>query len=232
LYPIRCAVDPIQTLPVGLAGRRCSGNTTPCHNRRVADSPILTSVALTLLAAYALADLAVRHGPSARGAHGDASTRLVGAAYATAVLAVAATATPGVRDARWPLPVAVVGMVLALAGLALRLAALQQLGRWYTRTLRSDESHGLITTGLYTTIRHPGYAGSLLALIGAGLVTANWIAAAAIAVTAPAAYAYRIHAEETLLTSVFGDRYRAYQAHTGRLIPMGYLCRCHGWGGD
>ncbi|MDR1806441.1 MAG: DUF1295 domain-containing protein [Propionibacteriaceae bacterium] len=184
------------------------------------ESLILTWVALALLAAYALADLAVRHGPSARGARGDASTRLVGAIFATAVLAVAATAAPGVRDARWPLPVAVTGVVLALAGLALRLAALRQLGRWYTRTLRSDEGHGLMTTGLYAAIRHPGYAGSLLALLGAGLATANWIALAAIAVTAPAAYAYRIHTEETLLTSVFGDRYRAYQGHTRRLIPF------------
>jgi protein-S-isoprenylcysteine O-methyltransferase Ste14 len=38
-------------------------------------------------------------------------------------------------------------------------------------------------------------------------------------VTLPTALLWRIHVEEAELTAVLGDPYRAYQAHTKRLIP-------------
>jgi protein-S-isoprenylcysteine O-methyltransferase Ste14 len=51
------------------------------------------------------------------------------------------------------------------------------------------------------------------------LPSANWLALViCIALLLPALLR-RIHVEEAELTNVLGDRYRAYQAQTKRLIP-------------
>jgi protein-S-isoprenylcysteine O-methyltransferase Ste14 len=62
----------------------------------------------------------------------------------------------------------------------------------------------------------------LLAWLGAGLATANWAVALAIAVLMTVAYRYRMVAEEAMLLDAFGDRYKEYMARTWRLVPYVY----------
>jgi len=59
------------------------------------------------------------------------------------------------------------GMMLILVGILLRIAAVHQLGRSYSHRIRDLESP-LISRGLYGTIRHPAYLGTLL--VHAGVV--------------------------------------------------------------
>ena len=113
----------------------------------------------------------------------------------------------------WP------GIALMALGIALRAWATRVLGRFYTRTLVTATGHQIVQQGPYRLVRHPGYSGSLLVWIGAGLATANWIIIALVALTCITAYLFRIHSEEAMLTGQFGQAYADYARRTRRLIP-------------
>ena len=49
------------------------------------------------------------------------------------------------------------------------------LGRYFTFTVMTSADQPVVTSGPYRFVRHPGYTGVLLIVIGAGLVNSNWI---------------------------------------------------------
>jgi protein-S-isoprenylcysteine O-methyltransferase Ste14 len=114
------------------------------------------------------------------------------------------------------------GLAIMLGGIALRYWASKTLGEFYTRTLLVKIEHQIVESGPYHIIRHPGYLGFILMVVGAGLATANWIAAALITLVVSPIYAYRIRAEETMLQTRLGEQYKAYMARSWRLIPRLY----------
>ena len=79
--------------------------------------------------------------------------------------------------------------------------------------------HRLIDRGPYRLIRHPSYAGALLALAGFGLAMGSVPALAALLVPTLAAYHYRITVEEAALLHGLGAAYADYMRRTWRLIP-------------
>jgi protein-S-isoprenylcysteine O-methyltransferase Ste14 len=134
----------------------------------------------------------------------------------------AALVLRSVRATRMRLPISVMlGLALALllGGLAIRLTAIITLGRFFTSTVTIQDQHRIVTTGLYRWVRHPSYAGLLLAFLGVACSYGNWLSLAAIGVPITAAVLYRIHVEEAALTEAFGDEYSEYRARTRRLIP-------------
>jgi protein-S-isoprenylcysteine O-methyltransferase len=114
------------------------------------------------------------------------------------------------------------GIAIMFCGITLRVWALQTLGKFYTRTLRVTESHKVVQEGPYKRVRHPGYLGVILVLVGAGLATVNWIAAVIVTLITLTAYRYRITSEEDMLLTSFGDQYREYMEHTWKLVPFVY----------
>jgi protein-S-isoprenylcysteine O-methyltransferase len=112
------------------------------------------------------------------------------------------------------------GVALMTCGIALRYWAGKILGSAYTRTLQIQPDQRIIQQGPYGVIRHPGYAGALLMWIGSILATANAITFIAVTPVIFGAYVYRIQREEIMLLRAFGDRYRAYQRGTWKLIPF------------
>lgn len=115
----------------------------------------------------------------------------------------------------------VIGMVMLVTGAAIRIWAFQALGRYFTFTVKVSPDQPVVAAGPYRLIRHPGYAGGLLATTGLGVLYGNWLSVATIAILWTALISWRIHAEErALLTGVGGDRYRAYAATRKRLIPL------------
>jgi protein-S-isoprenylcysteine O-methyltransferase len=148
------------------------------------------------------------------------STRLILAAYtATVVINIVFTgASVGEVGAGWRW----VGIVVMVAGLALRAWAMGTLGRYYTRTLRTVEHQPVVDLGPYRLVRHPGYSGSLLIWVGYALGLGNWIAAALTFALLGAVYLWRVNAEETLLCASLGTQYADYQRHTKRLVPYLY----------
>jgi protein-S-isoprenylcysteine O-methyltransferase Ste14 len=58
--------------------------------------------------------------------------------------------------------------------------------------------------------------------LGAGLATGNAAVTIAIRVVNAIAYRTRIAAEEAMLGSTFGDKYREYARQSWRLVPLLY----------
>jgi protein-S-isoprenylcysteine O-methyltransferase Ste14 len=114
------------------------------------------------------------------------------------------------------------GLLVMLGGLMLRYWAAKTLGEFYTRTLQTVEGQQIVAQIPYRVIRHPGYLGTFLMEIGAGLALSNWIVLAIITIIGSRSRAYRIQVEEEMLTTVFGEEYRIYSEKTWRLIPLIY----------
>jgi protein-S-isoprenylcysteine O-methyltransferase Ste14 len=110
------------------------------------------------------------------------------------------------------------GVLIAVAGLVVRVAAMIRLGARFSPRITIQREHALETSGLYAHVRHPGYLGALLATGGAILAFASALAWPLFAILLLAQNS-RAEREETLLEQRFGDAWRDYRARTGRFIP-------------
>lgn len=112
-----------------------------------------------------------------------------------------------------------VGIFCVVVGTALRWYAVATLGRYFTVNVATQASQPVIDVGPYRYIRHPAYAGSLLALIGFALALGNWAGVLAMLILPGSAFGYRIAVEEAALVSALGEPYSRYMRRTWRLIP-------------
>jgi len=115
--------------------------------------------------------------------------------------------------------ITIAGEVLAVAGITLRFWAILALDEFFTFVVGIAADHRVVQHGPYRLLRHPGYAGALLALLGVGLVLANWLSVLLLVVVPVLALGIRIVVEEATLAAALGAEYRAYAARTARLIP-------------
>lgn len=146
------------------------------------------------------------------------TTRLIIAAYAVA--ADLPLVTRRVSVGRLPSAFAPAGLVVQAVGLAVRAEAMRTLGGSYTRTLRVEgDQAGLVRSGPYRLVRHPGYLGSLLTWTGFALTSRSSPTVAVVGGLLGAAYARRIIAEEALLRRDLPG-YAQYAQQTKRLIPL------------
>lgn len=114
------------------------------------------------------------------------------------------------------------GLGLMVAGIAVRWTAIHALGKFFTGRVQIREGHTLLTTGIYSRLRHPAYAGSLLAYFGLGLAFSNWWTLACSVLPYLVALGYRIHVEEGVLQETFGSAYAHYAQTTSRIVPWVY----------
>jgi protein-S-isoprenylcysteine O-methyltransferase Ste14 len=161
--------------------------------------------------------------------HREGATKITGRGWRTAGLGCliatigVANLTPHVVPAAAirPAPVAfTAGMVVLLAGLVLRGWSFKTLGQYFTHTVMVSSDQPVIATGPYRVLRHPSYAGVILAGIGVGLASANWAGLAGLLVLTLPPLLWRIHIEECALAATVGDRYRAYAGQHKRLVPL------------
>ena len=110
------------------------------------------------------------------------------------------------------------GVGLFAAGGALRIWPVFVLGHRFSGLVAIQPGHTLVTTGVYGVIRHPSYLGLLVNALGWGLAFRAGVGVVLTARMLPPLLA-RIHAEERLLRTQFGDTYDAYCTRTSRLIP-------------
>ncbi|WP_197523958.1 methyltransferase family protein [Cupriavidus malaysiensis] len=113
------------------------------------------------------------------------------------------------------------GLALFVAGGVLRLWPVFVLGRRFSGLVAIQPGHTLVTEGLYGTIRNPSYLGLLVNALGWALVFRS-LAGVALALLMVPPLVARMHAEEALLGTHFGDEYAVYRARTWRLIPWVY----------
>jgi protein-S-isoprenylcysteine O-methyltransferase Ste14 len=179
---------------------------------------------MVIIGAWGMMELSQRSQARREGAAriGGIGGRIAFLVFLIAAIAVAELA-PRVVPAAVIRPEAVAfaaGLVVLLAGLILRGWSFKALGQYFTHVVMVSSDQPVVATGPYRVLRHPSYAGIILAVIGVGLASANWAdLAGVLLVTLPPLF-WRIHVEEKALRATVGDRYRAYAARHKRLVPL------------
>ena len=113
-----------------------------------------------------------------------------------------------------------IGLVVVWCGVGLRLWSFHTLGRYFTFTVQTSQDQPVISAGPYRVIRHPGYAGIIIAVIGLGISIDNWASLAVLTSAITTGLIYRITVEERALSRDLGGRYQSYAASRKRLIPF------------
>ncbi len=114
----------------------------------------------------------------------------------------------------------IAGALLLTLGIAIRVWAIQTLGKHFTATVTLTDGHQLVKSGPYQWVRHPSYLGAFMAILGSAVfLNAGWASLVAV-VSMTFAYYLRIGVEEKMLSEYFGEQYLAYSKHTKRIIPF------------
>lgn len=111
-------------------------------------------------------------------------------------------------------------LALGIAAPLLSWSAVEHLGRQFRVNAGLWVDHELIQTGAYSLVRHPIYS-SLLAILGATLcLLTPWTWSLLSLVLFVAGTEIRVHAEDGLLRSRFGDEFDAYRRRVKAYIPF------------
>ena len=113
-----------------------------------------------------------------------------------------------------------VGIFLMLLGIFVREWAVTTLKGYYSFRVSVFEGHKVVDNGPYRLVRHPGYAGSILTMVGIGLAVQSLAAVLILSLFCGIAYGYRIRVEEAALLKELGEEYSKYMSRTKRLIPF------------
>lgn len=120
-----------------------------------------------------------------------------------------------VRDSSYA---ALIGVTLTAAGVAFAIWARWHLGANWSAIVSIREQHELIRSGPYRRVRHPIYAGMLLAMAGTALVLGEVRGLLAFAITLFAFYS-KARKEEAWLKREFGENFEAHRQQTGMFLP-------------
>ena len=113
------------------------------------------------------------------------------------------------------------GVVTFLAGLFLRWISIRALKQQFSIFVAIQENHQLVTTGIYSRIRHPIYLGAVLSLAGFVLVFPTLLGFIFVLIYSML-LGHRMTQEEKLMLKHFGSVYEEYTMKSYRLIPHIY----------
>ena len=121
-----------------------------------------------------------------------------------------------------PHPVVYIGLVMAVAGDGIRKAAIITAGQSFTHLIQTEgrPEHRLVTWGVYSVWRHPGYFGWSLWAVGTQVLLRNPLATPLFAYAAFSFFADRIPYEEAHLLGIFGAKYDKYRRATPTRMPF------------
>jgi protein-S-isoprenylcysteine O-methyltransferase Ste14 len=106
----------------------------------------------------------------------------------------------------------IIGSILILFWICWHSWCIKTISRWWRR----DQ---LCLSGPYRFVRHPIYAGAVLpGSIGVVLIFNSWIILP-LPVLMFVLYSILVRKEEAMMMAVFGQEYKEYAGHTGRLFP-------------
>jgi protein-S-isoprenylcysteine O-methyltransferase Ste14 len=110
------------------------------------------------------------------------------------------------------------GLILCLAGMVVLIWGRQSLGRNWSQTVAAKTDPVLVTSGPYRFVRHPMYAGGLLAAIGSALVVGGPFIF--LLLLLGGIFLSRVGAEDRLMERQFPHEFPAYERRTKALIPF------------
>jgi protein-S-isoprenylcysteine O-methyltransferase Ste14 len=115
-------------------------------------------------------------------------------------------------------PVAALGLVITVAGLALALWARVTLGQNWSGIVTFKENHELIRHGPYGHVRHPIYSAILMMILGSVLATGTLGALVGLPLIGLGVW-LKLRQEEALMTEHFPAEYPSYRSQVRALIP-------------
>ena len=117
-------------------------------------------------------------------------------------------------------PLVAWAMVLVIAGgIALCCWARLHLGRLWSAGVSRKEGHRIVDTGPYRLMRHPIYTGFIVIYVGLGVLCANGLALAAVALLTLGLWLKARVEEQFLLAELGAEAYSDYKARTPMLVP-------------
>ena len=105
------------------------------------------------------------------------------------------------------------------AGIAIRVLAVKTLGRYFVSHIALSREHRLITSGIYSVLRHPSELGLLLIGFGAPLLLGSLLGLLLFLFALFPLSLLRIYWEDRSMLSRFGERFVDYQSRTPALLP-------------
>jgi len=115
-----------------------------------------------------------------------------------------------------PIAHLLVSLPFLLSGVWLGIGGLREV------TLRVAETHRaerVVTTGVYSIVRHPQYLGGLLAHVGASFLLSAWFSLASTPLMVLLNYLVSRKEEEELVRE-FGEEYEEYRGRVPMFIPQ------------
>jgi protein-S-isoprenylcysteine O-methyltransferase len=112
-----------------------------------------------------------------------------------------------------------IGLAILTVGIGLQGAAMLELRGAYTSRLGVRKGQRLVKTGPYRFVRHPGYLGFILSILGSGLALSSIIGILCV-VPVTLFLFWRIRYEERMLVKEFGKEYNQYMKETKQLVPF------------
>lgn len=115
--------------------------------------------------------------------------------------------------------VQVVGLILVTLDACVAISARKTLGTNWAHAFEYQvkQKQELVTTRIYSFIRHPIYTGLILAFIGGELAAKSYLVVLGLVLALGACHQAKL--EEKLLTEHFGDLYAKYIKRTKIFIP-------------
>ncbi|XP_031268377.1 protein-S-isoprenylcysteine O-methyltransferase B-like [Pistacia vera] len=126
---------------------------------------------------------------------------------------------PGLKEYWW---ISNVGLTMVIIGEIIRKMAIITAGRAFTHLIKiyHEEHHQLVTHGVYSFIRHPGYCGFLIWSVGTQIMLCNPISTIGFAIIVWKFFHERIPYEEYFLRQFFGPKYDEYAQRVLSGVPF------------
>jgi len=112
------------------------------------------------------------------------------------------------------------GMLISmLLGYALLFVGIGIFIQGWRELYRAHQQDQLVTTGLYSFVRHPQYTGLFIGLFGEGVVHWPTLFSIGLFPVIVLAYGLLARSEEKRVIEQFGDEYRVYQQRVPMFLP-------------
>lgn len=113
------------------------------------------------------------------------------------------------------------GIVAIACSILINQAAVGTLGKFFDRLTIKPE-HQLVTSGIYSLVRHPIYLSYILLFSGFCLLLQSIVTLGILLLICLVWFGNRIAIEEKMLLQEFQNDYKIYQQNTKKLIPFVY----------